>query len=176
MSFIDTMLRRNHATTASPTQPQQPLCNSALLNQISAHHSLAVATPFLNHQVTTITSALVTGLVTKTKHSFGQQTSTRPVATMNSEMLAHLLRGYFPEPLIARILQNNNSIIIPRAEQALSQLCESILFHPQSRVCQMTNRIALRGLLASPTATPYHAAQRRWSLLVLECWLSRQTA
>jgi hypothetical protein len=176
MSFIETLLRRNPATTASPTQPQQPFCNSALLNQISAHHSLAVATPFLNHQVTTITSALVTGLITKPKHSFGQQTSTRPVATMNSEMLAHLLRGYFPEPLIARILQNNNSIIIPRAEQALSQLCESILFHPQSRVCQMTNRIALRGLLASPTATPYHAAQRRWLLLVLECWLSRQTA
>ena len=175
LSFIDTLLRRNPATTASPTQPQQLLCNSALLNQISAHHSLAVATPFLNHQVTTIASAPVTGLVTKPKYSFGQQTSMRPVATINSDVLTQLLRRYFPEPMIERILQNNNSIIIPRAEHALSQLCESTLFHPQSRVCQMTNRIALRGLLASPAATPYHAAQRRWSLLVLECWLSRQT-
>ena len=87
-----------------------------------------------------------------------------------------MLRQYFPEPLIARILHNNNSIIVPRAEHALAQLCESTLFHPQSRVCQLTNRIALRGLLASPTATPYHAVQRRWSLLVLECWLCRQSA
>jgi hypothetical protein len=98
------------------------------------------------------------------------------MATINSGVLAHMLRRYFPEQLIARILHNNLSGMIPRAEQAVAQLCESKLFDPQSRVCQLTNRIALRGLLASPTATPYHAAQRRWSLLVLECWLSRQSA
>ena len=176
MSLIDSLLQKRAATTAARTQTETQLCNIALLNQISAHHSLAVATPFLNHQVTTIASAPVTGMVTKPKHSFEQQTSMRPGATIDREVLAQLLRRYFPEPWIARILQNNNSIIIPRAEQALLQLCESTLFHPQSRVCQMTNRIALRGLLASPAATPYHAAQRRWSLLVLECWLSRQSA
>ena len=176
ISFINSLLRRNSTTTASPAQMRTRLCNIALLNQISTHHSLAVATPFLNHKVTAIASTPVTGLTTELVHSFGQQTFTRDLATMNSGVLAHMLRRYFPEPLIARILHNNNSIIVPRAEHALAQLCESTLFHPQSRVCQLTNRIALRGLLASPTATPYHAVQRRWSLLVLECWLCRQSA
>ena len=176
MSFIDALLRRNPTTTASATQTQPALCNSALLNQITSHHSLAIATPFLNHHVAALIAAPVTGLSSSPAHSFKQLMSTRNMATINSGVLAHMLRRYFPEQLIARILHNNMSGMIPRAEQAVAQLCESKLFDPQSRVCQLTNRIALRGLLASPTATPYHAAQRRWSLLVLECWLSRQSA
>ena len=176
MSFMNSLLCRKPATTASPTQIQTRSCNIALLNQISAHHSLAVATPLLNHKVTTIASVPVTGLTTELAHSFGPQTFTRHLASMNWGVLAHMLRRYLPEPLIARILYNNNLNIIPRAEHALAQLCESTLFQPQSRVCQLTNRIALRGLLASPAATPFHAAQRRWSLLVLECWLCRQSA
>ena len=176
MSFINLLLRRKPAPSASPTQMRTQSCNIGLLNQISTHHSLAVATPFLNHKVTAIASAPITGLPTELAHSFGQQTFARHLATINGGVLAHMLRQYFPEPLIARILYNNNSSIIPRAEHALVQLCESKLFDQQSRVCQLTNRIALRGLLASPAATPYHAAQRRWSLLVLECWLCRQSA
>ncbi|MSR34139.1 MAG: hypothetical protein EXS12_04990 [Phycisphaerales bacterium] len=176
MSFIEGVMRRKPTTTGSPSQTQPQSCNIALLNQISAHHSLAVATPFLNHHVTALLSAPVTGLATSLVHPFAQQTSMRHLATMNSDMLAHMLRQYLPEPLIMRIMQHNNSTMLPHAEKALAQLCESSLFNPQSQVCQLTNRIALRGLLASPAVNAHHAAQRRWSLLVLECWLRRQTA
>jgi hypothetical protein len=70
----------------------------------------------------------------------------------------------------------NHVNISPRTEQSLVQLSESMLFDAQSQVGQLTNRIALRGVLASPTSTPNQNLARRWSLLVLESWLRRQTA
>lgn len=176
MSFNERALRRKSAATASPNQTPPLSRNIGLLNQISAHHSLAVAMPFLNHHVNVLALAPITAFAPSLAGSWTRQTSTTRLAIINSGVLAHMLRRYFPAPLIARILDNSQCVLIPRAEHALMQLSESTLFDSQSQVCQLTNRIALRGLLASPADNARHATQRRWSLLVLEYWLRRQTA
>ena len=176
LSLIDA-LRKKISTTAQTPTPMQTQCgNNALLNQLCAHHSLAVATPFLHRHMAELSFTQVTGVVGEGSLAFAQHARKTHSSEQPGGVLAHLLRRYVSEPWITRIMQQNNVNILARAEHALAALCESTLFDAQSRVCQLTNRIALRGVLASPAATAREAAQRRWSLLVLECWLRRQTA
>ena len=176
LSLIDA-LRKKISTTAQTPTPMQTHCgNNALLNQLCAHHSLAVATPFLHRHIAELSFTQVAGVVGEGSLAFVQHARTADSSAQPGGVLANVLRRYVSEPWITRIMQHNNSTMLPRAEQALTELCESTLFDAQSRVCQLTNRIALRGVLASPAATAREAAQRRWSLLVLECWLRRQTA
>lgn len=146
-SFLNALLQRKNPIVAPDAQTWP--CQMGLMNQLCAHHSLAVGAPFLNHHV----AAGLRGA--------------------SNEVLVHILRGYLPEKFIARLTQTHHSTITARAELALAQLSESILFTPQSMITQFTNRIALRGLLASPSATPRDSAQRQWLLLILESWLRR---
>ena len=135
-----------------------------------------MSTPYFHRHVSELSLEQVTGLAGAGPLSFAQHALAPHSYAPHGGVLANVLRRYVSEPWITRIMQHNNSTMLPRAEQALTELCESTLFDAQSRVCQLTNRIALRGVLASPAATAREAAQRRWSLLVLECWLRRQTA
>ena len=162
------------ATPAIATQSRQR--DVALLNQLCAHHSLAVATPFLNQNIAKLMPAEATRPINGLVGVFAQHGWPRQSAVAQGDVLSHVLRRYFPETLITRIMQANTMQILPRAEQSLMELSESMLFHNDSQVCKLTNRIALRGVLASPAATAREAAQRRWSLLVLEYWLRRHMA
>ena len=174
--LTDALAQKMSATAQPPTRMLAHCGNSALLNQLCAHHSLAVSTPYFHRHVSELSLEQVTGLAGAGPLSFAQHALAPHSYAPHGGVLANILRRYVSEPWITRIMQHNNSTMLPRAEQALTELCESTLFDAQSRVCQLTNRIALRGVLASPAATAREAAQRRWSLLVLECWLRRQTA
>ena len=168
--------QRSNSGNAAATPVELLRANNALLNQICAHNSLSVATPMLNQQVSALISAPVTGLAVGHSNLFIRQKSPKQSFSINHSVLVHALRRYLPEPLITRIMHVNHVNISPRTEQSLVQLSESMLFDAQSRIGQLTNRIALRGVLASPTSTPNENLARRWSLLVLESWLRRQTA
>ena len=173
--IADTSQRRNFGNAAaSPVELLRS--DHALLNQICAHNSLSVATPFLNQQVAALMSAPVAGLMVGHSNPFIRAKSSKQSLDINRGVLVHALRRYLPEVLITRIMHVNHVNISPRTEQSLMQLSESMLFDAQSQVGQLTNRIALRGVLASPTSTPNENLARRWSLLVLESWLRRQTA
>lgn len=170
-----TSQRRNFGNdAASPVELLR--ADNALLNQICAHNSLSVATPLLNQQVSSLISAPVAGLVVGHSNPFIRPKSPKQSLDTNRGVLVHALRRYLPEPLITRIMHVNHVNISPRTEQSLVQLSESMLFDAQSQIGQLTNRIALRGVLASPASTPNENLARRWSLLVLESWLRRQTA
>ncbi len=170
-----TSQRRNFGNdAASPVELLR--ADNALLNQICAHNSLSVATPLLNQQVSSLISAPVAGLVVGHSNPFIRPKSPKQSLDTNRGVLVHALRRYLPEPLITRIMHVNHVNISPRTEQSLVQLSESMLFDAQSQIGQLTNRIALRGVLASPASTPNENLARRWSLLVLELWLRRQTA
>ena len=173
--IADPSQRRNSGNAAA-TPVELLRANNALLNQICAHNSLSVATPMLNQQVSSLISAPVTGLPVGHSNLFIRKKLPKQSFSINHSVLAHALRRYLPESLIARIMHVNHVNISPRTEQSLVQLSESMLFDAQSRIGQLTNRIALRGVLASPTSTPNENLARRWSLLVLESWLRRQTA
>ncbi len=172
--IADPSQRRNSGNAAA-TPVELLRANNALLNQICAHNSLSVATPMLNQQVSSLISAPVTGLPVGHSNLFIRKKLPKQSFSINHSVLAHALRRYLPESLIARIMHVNHVNISPRTEQSLVQLSESMLFDAQSRIGQLTNRIALRGVLASPTSTPNENLARRWSLLVLESWLRRQT-
>ena len=167
--------QRSNSGNAAATPVELLRANNALLNQICAHNSLSVATPMLNQQVSSLISAPVTGLPVGHSNLFIRKKLPKQSFSINHSVLAHALRRYLPESLIARIMHVNHVNISPRTEQSLVQLSESMLFDAQSRIGQLTNRIALRGVLASPTSTPNENLARRWSLLVLESWLRRQT-
>ena len=167
--------QRSNSGNAAATPVELLRANNALLNQICAHNSLSVATPLLNQQVSALISAPVTGLAVGHSNLFIRQKSPKQSFSINHSVLVHALRRYLPEPLITRIMHVNHVNISPRTEQSLVQFSESMLFDAQSRIGQLTNRIALRGVLASPTSTPNENLARRWSLLVLESWLRRQT-
>ena len=167
--------QRSNSGKAAATPVELLRANNALLNQICAHNSLSVATPLLNQQVSALISAPVTGLAVGHSNLFIRKKSPKQSFSINHSVLVHALRRYLPEPLITRIMHVNHVNISPRTEQSLVQLSESMLFDAQSRIGQLTNRIALRGVLASPTSTPNENLARRWSLLVLESWLRRQT-
>ena len=168
--------QRSNSGKAAATPVELLRADNALLNQICAHNSLSVATPLLNQQVSALMSAPVTGLAVGHSNLFISKKSPKQSFSINHSVLVHALRRYLPEPLITRIMHVNQVNISPRTEQSLMQLSESMLFDAQSQVGQLTNRIALRGVLASPTSTPNENLARRWSLLVLESWLRRQTA
>ena len=168
--------QRSNSGKAAVTPVELLRADNALLNQICAHNSLSVATPLLNQQVSALMSAPVTGLAVGHSNLFISKKSPKQSFSINHSVLVHALRRYLPEPLITRIMHVNQVNISPRTEQSLMQLSESMLFDAQSQVGQLTNRIALRGVLASPTSTPNENLARRWSLLVLESWLRRQTA
>ena len=167
--------QRSNSGNAAATPVELLRANNALLNQICAHNSLSVATPMLNQQVSALISAPVTGLAVGHSNLVIRKKSPKQSFSINHSVLVHALRRYLPEPLITRIMHVNHVNISPRTEQSLVQLSESMLFDAQSRIGQLTNRIALRGVLASPTSTPNENLARRWSLLVLESWLRRQT-
>ena len=173
--IADPSQRRNSGNAAA-TPVELLRANNALLNQICAHNSLSVATPLLNQQVSALISAPVTGLAVGHSNLVIRKKSPKQSFSINHSVLVHALRRYLPEPLITRIMHVNHVNISPRTEQSLVQFSESMLFDAQSRIGQLTNRIALRGVLASPTSTPNENLARRWSLLVLESWLRRQTA
>ena len=168
--------QRSNSGKAAATPVELLRADNALLNQICAHNSLSVATPLLNQQVSALMSAPVTGLAVGHSNLFISKKSPKQSFSINHSVLVHALRRYLPEPLITQIMHVNQVNISPRTEQSLMQLSESMLFDAQSQVGQLTNRIALRGVLASPTSTPNENLARRWSLLVLESWLRRQTA
>lgn len=168
--------QRSNSGKAAVTPVELLRADNALLNQICAHNSLSVATPLLNQQVSALMSAPVTGLAVGHSNLFISKKSPKQSFSINHSVLVHALRRYLPEALITRIMHVNHVNISPRTEQSLMQFSESMLFDAQSQVGQLTNRIALRGVLASPTSTPNENLARRWSLLVLESWLRRQTA
>lgn len=168
--------QRSNSDKAATTPVELLRADNALLNQICAHNSLSVATPLLNQQVSSLISAPVAGLVVGHSNPFIRAKSPKQSLDTNRGVLVHALRRYLPEPLITRIMHVNHVNISPRTEQSLVQLSESMLFDAQSQIGQLTNRIALRGVLASPASTPNENLARRWSLLVLELWLRRQTA